>query len=108
MAAMKRLTQDFKDYLEGLEKQDLLALLNNLIDDVEGLSAEQMYKILQRNGVEGYALPAPKSYTKDEAIALSIKMGGKGNVGPFECSLGVHYWTDLDTGELWEAELVSG
>lgn len=55
MAAMKRLTEDFKEYLEGLEKQELLGLLNDLVDDAEGLSAEQMYNILNRNGVEGYA-----------------------------------------------------
>lgn len=55
MAAMKHLVEDFKEYLNGLEKQELLALLNDLIGDDDGLSADQMYKILKRNGVEGYA-----------------------------------------------------
>ena len=54
MASVKELVQDFKDYLDGLEKQELLVLLHNLVGDVDGLSVEVMYNILKRNKVEGY------------------------------------------------------
>lgn len=54
MASVKELVQDFKDYLDGLEKQELLGLLHDLVDDVDGLSVEVMYNILKRNKVEGY------------------------------------------------------
>lgn len=107
MSAMKQLVQDFRDYLDGLEKQQLLALLNDLIDDTDGLSAEQMYKILQRNKVQGYTamwVTLPKSYTKDEAIAQSIKMGSKGNVEQVQLQCGL-YWSDIDTGELWTVKM---
>jgi len=50
----QNLTADFKAYLNGLEKQDLVALLIDLMDDVDGLSVMQMRNILQRSGVEGY------------------------------------------------------
>lgn len=48
------LVGDFKVYLNGLEKQDLLALLVDLIDDADGLNPQQMQNILKRSGVEAY------------------------------------------------------
>ena len=108
MGRMKQVATDFAEYLEGLEKQDLLALLQDLIKDDE-LRVRQMWIIMQRAGVEGYAstiAPATVYYTNAEAIAQSIKMGSKGNVGHFVTE-GVNYWSDVDTGELWNASLCS-
>lgn len=48
------LVDDFKVYLNGLEKQDLLALLVDLIGDDDGLNPQQMQNILKRSGVEAY------------------------------------------------------
>lgn len=48
------LVGDFNVYLNGLEKQDLLALLVDLIDDADGLNPQQMQNILKRSGVEAY------------------------------------------------------
>lgn len=54
MAAVKQVTQDFKDYVEELEKQDLLALLHDLVDN-DDVSLEAMYATLKRNKVVGYS-----------------------------------------------------
>lgn len=53
MVAVKQVTQDFDQYIEGLEKAELISLLKKLVRDEE-LRTRQMWIILKRAGVEGY------------------------------------------------------
>lgn len=53
MAAVKQVREDFKDYINELEKQELLSLLQDLVDN-DDVSLEAMYATLKRNEVEGY------------------------------------------------------
>lgn len=54
MAAVKQVAQDFREYLSTLTREQMLALLNNLVGDDDGLSAQGMYHILHAAKVEGY------------------------------------------------------
>lgn len=54
MAAVKQVGEDFKEYLYKLEKQELLDLLHDLINN-DDVSLEAMYATLKRNKVEGYS-----------------------------------------------------
>lgn len=53
MGMMKKVEEDFNQYIEGLEKAELIALLKKLVRDEE-LRARQMWIILKHAGVEGY------------------------------------------------------
>ena len=107
MGRIKQVAIDFAEYLEGLEKQDLLALLQDLIKEDE-LRVQQMWIIMQRAGVEGYAqiAPATVTYTREQAEAMSIKMGSKGRVEQQRLAGSLDlFWVDLDSGELWSVKL---
>ena len=54
MSRMKQVATDFDEHIETLDKEALLALIKGLVA-MDELRVRQMWLILQRAGVEGYA-----------------------------------------------------
>lgn len=50
------------------------------------------------------AIAGTTVYTKNEAIRESNKRGGKGNIEFKVLDGGVEYWSDVDTGELYNVD----
>lgn len=98
MAALKNLVPDFKEYINSLSREEMLKLLNNLIDDADGLMPKGMYYVLRSAGVHGYArgTEPPEVYTEAEARAKA----GVEFVRIRVMSDGLEYWEIPETGEL--------